>query len=125
MRRNLCEIWAAANRVVTNRGLRVSGRPSRKSAEIGLFCPFLPFSGGPKQHLVNPENGGKRPFSYLLNPHLGHSKKFLAAISPHFPGTRRKMFAETSISLHGFANLLRLTGRPKISPKFRSGGLWA
>ena len=41
----------------------MSGRPSWKSAEIGLFRPFSPFSGGCEEHLGNPENGGKRPFS--------------------------------------------------------------
>ena len=56
----------------------VSGLPSWKPAEIGLFLPFsyhfLHFSGGPEQPLENPENGGKRPFPQmsldLLTPHL-------------------------------------------------------
>ena len=34
-----------------------------KSAFFALFLPFSPFSGGPEEHLENPENGGKRPFS--------------------------------------------------------------
>ena len=34
-----------------------------KSAFSALFLPFSPFSGGPEEHLENPENGGKRPFS--------------------------------------------------------------
>ena len=44
----------------------VSGRPSWKSAEIGLFRPFsafFTFSGGYEEHPGNPGNGGKRPFS--------------------------------------------------------------
>ena len=39
-----------------------------KSAVFALFLPFSPFSVGCKEHLENPENGGKR------NPHLRHSK---------------------------------------------------
>ena len=34
-----------------------------KSADFALFLPFSPFSGGCQEHLGNPENGGKRPFS--------------------------------------------------------------
>ena len=34
-----------------------------KSALFTLFLPFSPFSGGCEEHLENPENGGKRPFS--------------------------------------------------------------
>ena len=34
-----------------------------KSAFFALFLPFSPFSGGCEEHLGNPENGGKRPFS--------------------------------------------------------------
>ena len=34
-----------------------------KSAFFTLFLPFSAFSGGPGQHLENPENGGKGPFS--------------------------------------------------------------
>ena len=34
-----------------------------KSAFSALFLPFSPFSGAPEEHLENPENGGKRPFS--------------------------------------------------------------
>ena len=34
-----------------------------KSAFFALFLPFSPFSGGCEEHLENPENGGKRPFS--------------------------------------------------------------
>ena len=34
-----------------------------KSAKMALFLPFSPFSGGCQEHLKNPENGGKRPFS--------------------------------------------------------------
>ena len=34
-----------------------------KSDFFDLFLPFSPFSGGPGEHLGNPENGGKRPFS--------------------------------------------------------------
>ena len=34
-----------------------------KSAFFGRFLPFSPFSGGCEEHLENPENGGKRPFS--------------------------------------------------------------
>ena len=45
----------------------MSGRPSWKSAEIGLFRPFsaffFAFNGGREEHLGNPENGGKRHFS--------------------------------------------------------------
>ena len=46
------------------------------------FLPFSPFSGGCEEHLGNPENRRKRPFSsdsqvclnpHLLNPHLRHS----------------------------------------------------
>ena len=40
---------------------RPGNRP--KSAIFALFLPFSPFSGGPEQHLENPENGGKGPFS--------------------------------------------------------------
>ena len=43
-----------------------------KAAFFALFLPFLPFSGGPEQHLGNPENGGKGPLpqisSDLLKP---------------------------------------------------------
>ena len=59
--------WSAANGGVTNGGLRgvwppcPGNRP--KSAFFALFLPFSAFSGGPGQHLKNPENGGKRPFS--------------------------------------------------------------
>ena len=59
--------WAAAKGGVTNGGLRgvwaalPGNRP--KSAFFALFLPFLPFSGGCEEHLRNPENGGKRPFS--------------------------------------------------------------
>ena len=43
----------------------LASRPGnrRKSAFFALCLPFSPFSGGPEQHLDNPENGGKRPFS--------------------------------------------------------------
>ena len=34
-----------------------------KSAFFALFLPFSPFSRGCNEHLGNPENGGKRPFS--------------------------------------------------------------
>ena len=34
-----------------------------KSAFFALFLPCSPFSGGCEEHLGNPENGGKRPFS--------------------------------------------------------------
>ena len=34
-----------------------------KSAFSALFLPFSPFSGGCEEHLGNPENGGKMPFS--------------------------------------------------------------
>ena len=34
-----------------------------KSAFFALFLPFSPFSGRAGEHLENPENGGKRPFS--------------------------------------------------------------
>ena len=34
-----------------------------KSAFFALFLPFSTFSGGCEEHLANPENGGKRPFS--------------------------------------------------------------
>ena len=64
----------------------MSGRPSRKSAEICCFRPlsaFSPFSGGCEEHLGNPENGGKKAFflrypliclnPHLLNSHLRHS----------------------------------------------------
>ena len=34
-----------------------------KSAFFALFLPFSPFSGGCEEHLGNPENRGKRPFS--------------------------------------------------------------
>ena len=55
-----------------------------KSAKVALFLPFSPFSRGCQEHLGNPENGGKRPFSFryprislnphLFNPHLRHPK---------------------------------------------------
>ena len=51
---------AAANGGVTNGGLRGVWPPF---PEIGRNRPFSPFSGGPEEHLENPENGGKRPFS--------------------------------------------------------------
>ena len=34
-----------------------------KSAFLALFLPFSPLFGGPEEHLENPENGGKNPFS--------------------------------------------------------------
>ena len=34
-----------------------------RSVFFALFRPFSPFSGGCKEHLGNPENGRKRPFS--------------------------------------------------------------
>ena len=34
-----------------------------KSAFFALFLPFSPFPRGCEEHLENPENGGKRPFS--------------------------------------------------------------
>ena len=37
-----------------------------KSAFFALFLPFLPFCGGCEEHLGNPENGGKRPFSSAI-----------------------------------------------------------
>ena len=59
--------WAAANGGVTNGGFKgcLAALPGNrsKSAFFALFLPFSPFSGGPEQHLENPENGGKRPFS--------------------------------------------------------------
>ena len=71
--------WAAANGGVTNGGLRGVWPPfleiGRNRPFSPFFCLFSPFSGGCKEHLGNPENGGKRPFSsdHLLNPHLRHS----------------------------------------------------
>ena len=59
--------WAAANGGVTNGGLRgvwppfQGNRPT--SAFFALLLPFSSVSGGPEQHLENPENGGKRPIS--------------------------------------------------------------
>ena len=61
------ENWTAANGGVTNGGLKGVWPPF---LEIGqnrpfspFFCLFRPLSGGCEEHLGNPENGGKRPFS--------------------------------------------------------------
>ena len=52
------------------KGCLASGPGNRPNSSVfALFLPFSPFSGGPEQHLENPENGGKRPFSSnLLKP---------------------------------------------------------
>ena len=59
--------WAAANGGVTNGGFKgcLAALPGNrlKSAFSALFLPFSPFSGGCEEHLGNPENGGKMPFS--------------------------------------------------------------
>ena len=59
--------WAAANGGVTNGGLRGVWPPwldiGRNRPFSPLFLPFSSFSGGCEEHLENPENGGKRPFS--------------------------------------------------------------
>ena len=59
--------WAAANGGVTNGGLRGVWPPfleiGRNRPFSPFFCLFLPFSRGCEEHLANPENGRKRPFS--------------------------------------------------------------
>ena len=53
----------------------MSGRPSQKSAKIGLFAlflPFSPFSRRSNKHLGNPENGGKRSFSSDIQARKRH-----------------------------------------------------
>ena len=59
--------WAAANWGCNKWGLKgcLAALPGNrpKSASFALFLPFSPFSGGSQEHLGNPENAGKRPFS--------------------------------------------------------------
>ena len=64
---NIHKIWADANGGVTNGGLRGVWLPFPEIGRNWPFSPFVclfsPFFGGPEEHLENPENGGKRPFS--------------------------------------------------------------
>ena len=61
-----CNKWGFKGCLAALRG----NRP--KSDFFALLLPFALFSGGPEQHLENPENGGERPFpqisSNLLKP---------------------------------------------------------
>ena len=84
-------VWAAANGGVTNGGLRGvwGGRPSWKSAEIGLFRPFSAFFALFRRVRRAPGKSRKRRKKafflrypqiclnpHLLNPHLRHPKLF-------------------------------------------------
>ena len=81
--------WAAANGGVTNgglRGVRLSFlKIGRSRFFFGLFLPFLPFSGGSKEHLENPGDGGKRPF-FLRYPQICFSPHLL---KPPFAAVQR------------------------------------
>ena len=79
---------AAANGGVTNGGLRGVWPPSRKSAEIGLFCPFSAFFALFRRVRRAPGKSRKRRKKafflryprislnpHLLNPHLWHPKR--------------------------------------------------
>ena len=60
--------WAAANGGCNKWGFKgcLAALPGNrpKSAFFCLFSAFFsPFPEGPEEHLENPENGGKRPFS--------------------------------------------------------------
>ena len=71
-------VWNAANRGVTNEGLRgLAALPGNRPAPsfFPLFLPFSPFSRGPGEQLGNPEKRKKTAFSLkypwiCLSPHL-------------------------------------------------------
>ena len=59
---------------VTNGGFKrcLAALPENrpKSVFFAFFLPFLPFSGGPEQHVGIPENGGQRPFPRISSDFL-------------------------------------------------------
>ena len=89
--------WAAANGGVTNKGLRVPGRPSRKSALVAPFLPFSPF-------LKRREKAFFLRYPQIcLNPHL---------LNPHPKNLLRLFFrinlARQKITSKNKNNLARL-----------------